>query len=101
MASDNLDSDVNNEEDLQEKACVYPLEESYPEGSKPNEKRVMIIRRKAAKFEVQTVNCGTRKRSVNSMESRLACLVQCILLLRAFPIECLHMMSSQYQTQEK
>lgn len=51
MASDNLDSDVNKEEDLLEKACVYLLEGSYPEGSKQNEKRV--IRRKAAKFEVR------------------------------------------------
>ena len=50
MASDNLDCDVK-EEDLLEKACVYLLEGSYPEGSKPNEKRV--IRRKAAKFEVR------------------------------------------------
>ena len=53
MASDNLDSDVNKEKDLLEKACVYLdlLEGSYPEGSKLNEKRV--IRRKAAKFEAR------------------------------------------------
>ena len=50
MASDNLDRDVN-KEDLPEKACIYLLKGSYPEGSKPNEKRVII--RKAAKFEVR------------------------------------------------
>ena len=54
MASDDLDDDgdiINKEEDLLEKACAYLLEGCYPEGSKPNEKRV--IRRKAAKFEVR------------------------------------------------
>ena len=38
MASDNLDSDVNKED---RKACVYLG--SYPEGSKPNKKRVINL----------------------------------------------------------
>ena len=69
MASDNLDCDVL-EEDLLEKACVYLLEGSYPEGRKPNEKRV--IRRKAASLRCETVNCGTRKRSVDLMDNQIA-----------------------------
>ena len=61
MASDN----INREEDLLEKTCVYLLEGCCPEGSKPESSEESL--------RCETVNCGTRKLGADLTESRLAC----------------------------